>query len=183
MRTGPALVESALKLGNIRVIYKPHPFTGTVSRAAVAADAKIRALLGKTGEHQVVVGAAPTLFDCFNQADILVADISSVLSDFISSEKPYIVPNLTGMSEEAFKETFPSAGQAYLLDPGVAGIGAILELVRTVDPLRGPRVELKHYLLGPSEPSAMDRFRAATDATYDLAVRLNPTRIAAGREQ
>jgi hypothetical protein len=184
MRTGPELVERLIKLGNVRVIYKPHPFTGTVSKAAVAADGKIRGLLNRAGsEHQVVVGASPTLFDCFNQADIMVADISSVLSDFISSEKPYVVPNLTDLSDDAFKAEFPSAGQAYLLDPKATQIEQILELVRGTDPLREDRRRLKHYLLGPSEPSAMDRFRAATDVTYQRAVDHAATRVAAGREQ
>ena len=31
IRTGPALVERLVGFPNVRVIYKPHPFTGTVS--------------------------------------------------------------------------------------------------------------------------------------------------------
>lgn len=184
MRTGPVLVERLLAMGNVRVIYKPHPFTGTVSRDAVLADSKIRGLLSRAGgEHRTVVGASPTLFDCFNQADVMVADISSVLSDFISSEKPYIVPNLTDLSDDGFRARFPSAGQAYLLDPEAARLDTIIGQVRGADPLREERRRLKHYLLGPDEPSAMERFNLATDAAYELAVSLTPHRVAAGREQ
>jgi hypothetical protein len=184
LRTGPTLVEKLVAFGDVTVIYKPHPFTGTVSRDASVADARIRGILSRAGgEHRTVVGAAPSLYDCFNLSDLLIADISSVLSDFIYSEKPYVVPNLTGLDEERFRAKFPSAGKAYLLDPAADRIGAILDLARGSDPLRAERLVLKHYLLGPDEPTAMERFRLATDAAYDLAVSLSPVRVAAGREQ
>jgi hypothetical protein len=183
MRTGPTLVERLVGFADVRVIYKPHPFTGTVSRDAAVADARIRATLAKAGgDHLTVVGPTPTLYDCFNDADLMIADISSVLSDFIYSEKPYVVPNLTGLSEAAFRERFPSAGKAYLLDPFAERIGAILDLARDSDPLAVERRVLKHYLVGPDEPDAMTRFRSAVDAAYERAVALSPIRVAAGRE-
>jgi CDP-glycerol glycerophosphotransferase (TagB/SpsB family) len=40
------------------------------------------------GTHRVVVGSRPSLYECFNQADFLIADISSVVSDFIESQNP-----------------------------------------------------------------------------------------------
>jgi hypothetical protein len=183
IRTGPPLVERLVGFPNVRVIYKPHPFTGTVSAEAAAADAKIRATISRAGGgHVSVVGPEPTLYDCFNDADVMVADISSVLSDFIYTEKPYVVANLSGLTEDAFRAQYPSAGMAYLLDPAADRIGAILDLVRDTDPLAVDRRELKHYLLGPDEPDAMTRFAAAVDAAYQHAVSLSPTRVAAGRE-
>ncbi|HTR69643.1 MAG TPA: CDP-glycerol glycerophosphotransferase family protein [Mycobacteriales bacterium] len=183
IRTGPALVERLVRLTGVRVLYKPHPFTGTVSRDAAAADARIRSVLSRAGGgHTTIAGSAPTIYECFNDADLLVADISSVLSDFIFSEKPYVVANLTGRSEEEFRAAYPSASKAYLLDPAGERIGAIIDLVRDGDPLAAERRQLKHYLLGPDEPDAMTRFAAAVDAAYDEAVAASPTRIAAGRE-
>jgi hypothetical protein len=183
IHTGPLLVDRLVSVNNVRVIYKPHPFTGTVSNDAAIADARIRATLARAGgNHRSVVGPSPTLYDCFNDADLMVADISSVLSDFIYSEKPYVVPNLSGLTEDRFREQYPSAGQAYLLDPAAERIGAILDLVRGSDPMAADRRELKHYLLGPDEPDAMTRFAAAVDAAFEQAVALNPVRIAAGRE-
>ncbi|HVS67280.1 MAG TPA: CDP-glycerol glycerophosphotransferase family protein [Mycobacteriales bacterium] len=183
VRTGPALVERLVGRSDIRLIYKPHPLVGSVSVDAARADAAIRATVARAGRpHSTVVGASPSLFDCFNEADVLIADISSVLSDFISSEKPYVVPNLTGLSEDEFREKFPSAGQAYLLDPSATRIDDILALVRGDDPLATARKQLKEYLLGPSEPDAMTRFEAAVEAAYANAVRLVPTRVAAGAE-
>lgn len=183
MRTGPALVDRMISVGNVRVIYKPHPLTGTVSTEAAKADAAIRASISRAaGRHETVAVGARTLYDCFNDSDVLVADISSVLSDYIASEKPYIVPNLTGLDEATFRDRFRSAGEAYLLDPAGERIGAILDLIRDSDPLAAARQDLKHYLIGPSEPDAMTRFLRAVDAAYEAAVAMVPTRVAAGAD-
>jgi hypothetical protein len=189
IRTGPPLIERLVSFPNVRVIYKPHPFTGTVSEAAATADAAIRATISRAGGRHLTVAGTPTavkpvpsLYDCFNDADLMVADISSVLTDFVYSEKPYVVANLTDFDEVEFREQFPSAGKAYLLDPDGERIGAILDLVRSSDPLAVERRELKHYLLGPDEPDAMTRFAAAVNSAYETAVALSPTRVAAGRE-
>jgi hypothetical protein len=189
IRTGPPLIERLVSFPNVRVIYKPHPFTGTVSEQAAAADAAIRATISRAGGRHVTVAGpgtpdapTPSLYECFNDADLMVADISSVLTDFVYSEKPYVVANLTELDEARFREQFPSAGKAYLLDPDGERIGAILDLVRSSDPLASQRRELKHYLLGPDEPDAMTRFAAAVDAAYETAIALSPTRVAAGRE-
>jgi CDP-glycerol glycerophosphotransferase (TagB/SpsB family) len=182
IRTGPALVERLVALPGVRVVYKPHPLTGSVSKAAAVADERIRATVmraaARTGSagHSVAFGPSPTLYECFNDADVLVADISSVLTDFIESQKPYVVANLTGLGDDEFREAFPSASAAYLLDPAAEQIGAILDLIRGDDPLAERRQTLKHYLLGPDEPSAQERFAAAVDTAYDRAVALCPVR-------
>jgi len=150
--------------------------------SATLATAALERIARAGAPHATITGPSPTLFDCFNDADVLIADISSVLSDFIASEKPYVVTNLTGLSEEEFREKFPSAGEAYLLDPAAERIRAVLDLIRTDDPLASARVRLKEYLLGPASPDAMTRFAAAVERAYETAVRLVPTRVAAGAE-
>jgi len=176
MRSGSVLVDRLLSLPGIRVVYKPHPFTGTVSRAAAKADAAIRASIAKSsGLRHEVIEDRP-LFDVFNDADVLIADISSVLSDFIQSQKPYIVANLTDLDDVAFRDQFPSAAAAYLLDPTALQVGAVLDLIRGDDPLAERRRELKNYLLGPDEPDAATRFETAVDVAYERAVAACPVR-------
>src|SRR5947209_13040361 len=112
------MVAGLLAVPGVRVVYKPHPLTGTVSPAARVAHERVVAMIAAAGgAHRVVTGATPTLYECFNGADVLVGDISSVVSDFLASEKPYIMANLHDLPEEQFRRDFPSAGAAYLVGP------------------------------------------------------------------
>ncbi|WP_373557525.1 hypothetical protein [Streptomyces sp. Tue6028] len=117
-------------------------------------------------EHQVVVGARPTVYACFNVADLLVSDVSSVISDYLASEKPYAVANTSGLSEQDFRDTFPTVRAGAVLTPDASGIPALLESVREPekDTFAEARNELKQHLLGPSDPPSVVRFDEAARA-------------------
>ncbi|MFI6348994.1 hypothetical protein [Streptomyces sp. NPDC050560] len=240
---GENVVRALLADPGVRLLYKPHPMTGSVDPEARAADQRIRALIeeantraghggrpgarteagaelvrrteelarvtttrfrraaddmermraqgrgpepGRTaavaeamaawetaywaslpsGAHQVVTGARPTLYSCFNHADLLVSDVSSVISDYLSSEKPYAVANTTGLDEDAFREAFPTVRAATVLAPDAGGVPALLDTVRRPerDRLAPERRALKLRLLGPSEPPSAVRFTDAARA-------------------
>ncbi|WP_447037401.1 hypothetical protein [Streptomyces sp. DSM 118878] len=114
-------------------------------------------------EHQIITTARPPIFSCFNQADLLISDVSSVVSDWLSSEKPYAVANTAGMSEAEFRASFPTASAGTILAPEADGVAALLESVRTpeLDTRAEARAELKEHLLGPSDPPSLVRFNAA----------------------
>ncbi|MFF4979571.1 hypothetical protein ACFY3O_05805 [Streptomyces sp. NPDC001046] len=232
----------------VRVLYKPHPFTGTVSQEAAAAHGRITALVEKaaaeraadprfvpdpaaqaraaaelqrvearlaqlsgagsdrvdeaeasrdglldtatheevarlraewndaywrsfpTWEHRVITGAEPPLYDCFNVSDAMVSDISSVVSDFIASGKPYAVTDSAGVGAEEFKRNNTAVRAAVILTNSAAGLGELLSAVRdpAADPLAEDRRELKQYLLGPDEPTSLEQFNAAV---ADLALK------------
>ncbi|KOV57721.1 membrane protein [Streptomyces sp. NRRL WC-3618] len=232
----------------VRVLYKPHPFTGTRSDEAKAAHERITALVEKAaveraadprflgdadeqtrartdlariearlaelagpagekgdeaeatrdgvvdgerheeiaklrtewndaywrsfgaGEHRVVTGAEPRLYDCFNVSDGMVSDISSVVSDFIASGKPYAVTDSAALGAEEFKLQNTAVRAAVILTNTAAELGQLLAAVRdpAADPLAGERAELKQYLLGPDEPPSIEQFNTAT---ADLAVK------------
>ncbi|MDN3022941.1 hypothetical protein [Streptomyces sp. S.PB5] len=225
----------------VRVLYKPHPFTGTVSPQAGAAHRRIVALVEKaaaeraadarftvdavaqrkakddlvrieariaelsgTGgekgdeavatrdgvvdvakheeiarlraewndaywasfgshEHRVITGAEPRLYDCFNVSDAMVSDISSVVSDFIASGKPYAVTDSAGLGVEEFKRQNTAVRAATILSNKAAELGGLLDAVRDPagDPLAEDRKELKQYLLGPDEPTSIAQFNTA----------------------
>ncbi|MFF4014281.1 hypothetical protein [Streptomyces sp. NPDC001843] len=228
----------------VRVLYKPHPFTGTVSKEAGAAHRRITALVEKaaaeraadprftvdtaaqdrakaelariearlaelsgrsgdkgdeaeasrdgvvdvarheevarlraewntaywvafpTWEHRVIKGAEPRLYDCFNVSDAMVSDISSVVSDFIASGKPYAVTDSAEVGVEEFKRQNTAVRAAVILSNSAAELGGLLDAVRdpAADPLAADRKELKQYLLGPDEPTSIDQFNAAVAA-------------------
>ncbi|HEX6445528.1 MAG TPA: hypothetical protein VF053_10600 [Streptosporangiales bacterium] len=118
--------------------------------------------------HRVVTGGLPTLYECFNQADLLVTDISSVVGDFLQSRKPYAVCNPGDLDEEVFRERYPSASAAYLIGSRVDELAAAVDEVRAApvgaDALADRRHALRTYLLGPDEPDAMTRFGDAVTA-------------------
>lgn len=225
----------------VRVLYKPHPFTGTRSARAKAAHERITALVEKAAaqraadprfptdpaaqaqagaelariearlaelsgaggekgdeaeasrdgvvdvarheeiarlraewntaywrsfpahEHRVIAGAEPRLYDCFNVSDAMVSDISSVVSDFIASGKPYAVTDSAELGVEEFKRQNTAVRAAVILSNGAQELDALLAAVRdpAADPLADDRTELKRYLLGPDEPTSIDQFNAA----------------------
>ncbi|WDV51629.1 hypothetical protein PV963_15225 [Streptomyces coeruleorubidus] len=235
---GENLVRALLADPGVRLLYKPHPLTGSVDPRAGAADLRIRELIraanrertgprrpttgaelarlteeldrlttavfrpgadtvermrvqsapepGRAeavarataaweeaywaslpeGEHQVITDARPALYSCFDVADLLISDVSSVISDFLASEKPYAVANTSGLPEEAFRAAFPTVAAATVLTPDAAGVPGLLETVRhpEKDELAKARAALKLRLLGPADPPSQERFNAAVRA-------------------
>lgn len=122
---------------------------------------------GGPSRHRVITGPRPHVYDCFNHADLLITDISSVAADFIVSGKPYAVTNVKGRSGAEFRHLFPTAALgAYLIGPDCAELPAILAEARGDGPdmMAGRRQELKHHLLGPGGPASAARFGAAVAA-------------------
>ena len=124
-------------------------------------------------QHRVITGPLPTLYECFNRADLLISDISSVVSDFIASGKPYVVTNPGGLDEDDFRQKYPTAAAAYLLDLECAALSDILGEVAAPgdDGLKEARRELRRYLLGPDNLDAQTRFADAVDALAERVAR------------
>ncbi|MFJ9004201.1 hypothetical protein [Streptomyces canus] len=242
IEAGENIVRALLADPGVRLLYKPHPLTGSVDARAGAADLRIRELVRAANrersgerpaddgelsrrtreldrltiasfraaadsvermllqstpepgraeavarataaweraywaslpewEHQVVTDARPALYACFNRADLLISDVSSVVSDFLASGKPYAVANTSGLSEAAFRAAFPTAGAATVLTPDAVGVRGLLDTVRKpeLDELAGARAELKRRLLGADEPPSQERFDRAVQALCAVA--------------
>ncbi|MFC5217038.1 hypothetical protein [Streptomyces coerulescens] len=242
IEAGENLVRALLADPGVRLLYKPHPLTGSVDPRAGAADLRIRELIRAAGrersgerpgdnaelalrtqeldrltttavragadqvermllqsapepgraaavaaataaweeaywaslpegEHQVFTEARPALYSCFDRADLLISDVSSVISDFLASGKPYAVANTSGLAEDVFRKAFPTVRAAIVLTPDAAGVPDLLETVRhpEKDELVEARAELKRHLLGPDEPASQVRFDGAVQALCSAA--------------
>ncbi|WP_170184596.1 hypothetical protein [Streptomyces sedi] len=116
--------------------------------------------------HLVLTGPRPDLYSCFNQADLLVSDVSSVVADYLAGVKPYAVVNTSGLDEAAFRAANPTVRAATVLGPDAAELPALLASV--VDPRRDrlaqARHDLREFLLGPSTPPSQTRFQHAVTA-------------------
>jgi hypothetical protein len=114
--------------------------------------------------HRVVTGSVPHLYSCFNRADLLITDVSSVVADFIASGKPYVVTNGADLPDEEFRRRNPSTSAAYLIGRDCSELAEIIAAVSVAgdDAMAPRRRELKRYLLG-SESDAMSLFTRAVD--------------------
>ncbi|MGA5896715.1 hypothetical protein [Streptomyces venetus] len=135
--------------------------------------------------HQVILKQLPTLYDCFDQADMLISDVSSVVADFVASLKPYVLTNANDLTDEAFRAAYTTAGGAYLLDRDCARLPEILDAVRAPrrDPMASERRILKEYVLGPDRPTSMERFNSAVNALAEKAAAEQSEREQVEREQ
>ncbi|MGW0227717.1 hypothetical protein ACWDWO_05345 [Actinopolymorpha singaporensis] len=112
--------------------------------------------------HLVVPGPDFNLYACFAAADVLVCDVSSVITDFLAGERPYAVTNPAGLPDEEFTFRYPSCRGGYLLGADGAGLDRLLAAGRgQVDPAATERAKLRAELLGPPEPPALERMRKA----------------------
>lgn len=146
-RMGRTLIAQLLATEGVRVLFKPHPTTGTRDREYARASTDITKMIARAGgRHAVVDGAG--LYDAFNEADLLISDISSVVSDFLYSRKPYIITNPHDEDEDEFRRTYPSSAGAHLLDSSCGRLAEFVADVRGPDVLRHQREETARYLLG-----------------------------------
>ncbi|MBO4253071.1 hypothetical protein [Streptomyces griseorubiginosus] len=220
---GPALVRALLaRQPRIRLLYRPHPLTGTLDRRAKAAHDEILTLIkaanGGVGEddarlerlaarlealrqpggdeaqaardsarpvadwdtvfaawqdaywadgtrHRVTAGSRPGLYDCFNHADVLIADVSGVVTDFLAADKPYAVTNPAGLDPDVFRGRYPAAAAGHVLGPDLVGLEEFLDRAGSApDPLAAERAQLRARLLGPAEADPLAPFERALDA-------------------
>lgn len=89
---GEAIVRQLMQLGH-RVVYRPHPLTGSRDDTFATADAKIRLLIGEANaqnEQFHLIDSSP--FGWQLQAlDLMIADVSAVAYDWLATGKPLIV--------------------------------------------------------------------------------------------
>ena len=133
--------------------------------------------------HLVLTGPRPDLYSCFNQADLLISDVSSVVADYLAGVKPYAVVNTSGLSEKEFRAANPTVRAATVLSPDASELPELLASV--VDPRRDrlarARQELRAFLLGPTEPPSQVRFQRAVTALCALADARRARANSAGR--
>ncbi|MDT4918383.1 MAG: hypothetical protein QOH89_3083 [Pseudonocardiales bacterium] len=119
---------------------------------------------GANPGHRILMSPAPDLHACFTVADALIADISSVTSDFLAANRPYAVVNCTGASDEQFRLSSPTATGGFVLREDLGALDAlVLAASGGEDPSAAAREEARRYVLGPTAGDPTARFRAELD--------------------
>ena len=92
------------------------------------------------------------ILDTFNQVDALVSDVSSVIPDFLFSEKPFALTLMAAeMTTAEFSADFPLAHAGYLLSSNLSNLDIVLQqLLATIRLGRGG---------GSSKPITLATFR------------------------
>lgn len=162
---GEAVVEALLRGPRpVRILFKSHPATGSRLPTAGASLVRIEARLREApGAHKVLEGGPDALYDAFNEADVLVADISSVVADFLASRKPYLVTNPHAVPVEDFQRDFPSTSGGGIVQRDAANLSGLLEDAVGTDSLRERREQLATYFLGTPVADPVEHFADEVD--------------------
>lgn len=166
---GATILRTLMGMPGVRVLFKPHPGTGTDNPEFADEVERLKAMVESAGPPHELVTGAEGLYSAFNRADLLVSDISSVITDFLASGKPYVVTNSSGEDPGRFRSTFPSAAGAYILGGDGSDIAGFVEDARTLDTYATERARTARYLLGDFETDLVARFDRAIDEAVEAA--------------
>lgn len=159
---GQEIVEQLLQAGH-RVIYRPHPLTGSLSASHAAADRAIAARLSAAGPEHIVDRGADFGWQ-LRVADIAVVDPSAVAFDALGTDLPLVVVR-------------PGSGAAVMtagldsemvgLDPSMPDTVAALEAAAGEDMTTRRRRLARHHF-GETLPGAqIERFVQAVVAVEE----------------
>lgn len=173
---GPQLASSILRDGALKLIYRPHPRTGSRSGEYANADRSVRSLIKAARRepgsvHRIDTTGSPIA--SMAAADLLLCDVSAMALDWLITGRPLVV-------------TVPSEPGAKVSDTRLWHVVTRLELREVLeapaliakeiaeDPGHDQRRALATYYLGDSTPGAsMKRFLDACEtliARRDAAV-------------
>jgi CDP-glycerol glycerophosphotransferase (TagB/SpsB family) len=146
-------IVSALLARGATVIFRPHPFSYDFGEDATAIE-RIKSLLEadrrKTGRPHLWGVAAEkdrSILDCINDSDAMVSDVSSVVSDYLFSGKPFAMIAIPA-EPATFVVEYPVARASYVIRADLADLDAQLENMLGSDPLAGQRADIRADYLG-----------------------------------
>ena len=156
---GTQLIEQILTLyPQVRVIFKPHPASGVQRPGMTEARVAIIEMLAKHPGNHLYVGPESelTLYECFDLADAMISDISSVVTDYLYTERPLVTSNPRRLPRDLFFHTFPTQRASYVLERSLENFTEVMDDALGPDTQREPRLAVKKWVLGdhPEGPTA-----------------------------
>lgn len=166
-----AVIKAVMALPEkVHLIFKPHPLSykdpewpAFKARISAALDGKSAA--GSTGE--ISEGSA-TPFDLYNQADLLICDISSVMIDFLYSNKPFLTI-LPKVFREIDRTKTPSLAASYEVASNLGNLDHHLAAALGDDPLAIQRSDVRDQAFGDLDQPPGEAFRQACRALLEEA--------------
>lgn len=153
------LLERLVATG-LRVVVRLHPFTGSNDEEFTDKIGELK--LKYQNNESVIFDSESDIYLQMNQSDMLISDVSSVISDYLYFNKPIYITN--PHDDELFEETFPIAkccnillknNITYYFNNGIA-----------LDEREAVRIDYRQYVMGDSPEKAFSLFHSAL---YSLA--------------
>ena len=167
---GPKIVRQLMSSG-VRIVYRPHPRMAEMGVSEVQqADHEIRALLAQSAKQGDghLVATDQNLFDLFEDADILITDVSSVGLDFLylHTDKGLLLTDRHD-DEARMRSSSPIGAElARITIRTVQDLPRLLEEARTDERTLITRTRLKSHYFGEQSDtmSSTDKFIEVVDA-------------------
>lgn len=168
-------IVSALFARGARVVFRPHPLLYRFERYRREVEAldeliaKENQRIGEALHVSAAVGVGKmSLVETLNLADVLVSDVSSVVSEWLATGRPYAMVS-TRLPTAEFSEAYPIAAAGYVLGPDLGNLDAVLDDLLDADPKRADREQMRERVLGGL--SGAEAERAFADLVLELAER------------
>jgi hypothetical protein len=164
---GEALASAVLASPRHRLIYRPHPRSGVISRTYRAANSRIIAAIAAANQTDPtaahVFDDGPTLGWQLAAADVAVTDISAMIYDRLATGKAILVARPASPDAEVDEDGF--LGVVDWVDESEAGdILAFVERALTDESARERLTTWSTHYFGDTTPGAATaRFHAAID--------------------
>lgn len=152
-------IIDALLSKNVRIIYRSHPLSRVDNAMGVGVNwsQNIKDIQAKLADHAKSTGIKHifgteaedkySIYELFNMSDALISDISSVVSDYIYSEKPFAIVSNKEDTNQFIKENYV-ANAAYVVDYNIQNIQQTFDNLLFNDNKQNSRQEIKKFYLG-----------------------------------
>jgi hypothetical protein len=159
----PKIIETLLASdAALELHFKPHPLSYK-DPLWPKFERDIRAALGRkrsNGNTGVFREDGTSPFALYNEAGLLITDISSVMMDYLYSGKPFLVVQPSGF-DASDSVRFPSLAASYRVDAGLDNFASQLAAALGDDPLRTAREDVRLSAFGDYGRPVGEAFREA----------------------
>jgi hypothetical protein len=151
---------------NYHILFKAHPYTGTI-RSDVKSLLRELVSLFRAANNVEIFQSRKNIHELMNDSDIMITDVSSVLNDYLFTEKPIILTNPSGIDEQSYHSDFFSSRAAYILNKDMTNLTDTIKNIRGKDVVRQERLKIKKYSIGSWPNGALQRFNEQLALDYE----------------
>ena len=148
----PQMITELIRRG-MKVVFRPHPFSYEFEEDAETIR-QIQEMLEedrlRSGRQHVFGEAAEKdmdVIECMNLSDAMISDVSSVVSDYLYSGKPFAMTAVSAQGDD-FIEQYPIARASYVLNGDLSNLDEVLNALLETDPERKNRLKYRSFYLG-----------------------------------